>query len=757
VKTRYCTVAISVMCLFALGCSRSPELTKKRYLSSGERYAQQGKYEEARIQFTRAIKVDARFSEAYYQLGLSNVALHDWNGAFRALEEAQTLDPGRFDVKLELGKLYLASNNADLAKAAANSLLQANPNNTAAYRLLGDALLAQNDQNGALDAFTKLLLLAPDQAVAQENVGLLQAKMQRYDEAEQHLRKAIEIDPTFVSGYLNLASFFRSRNRLSDAEAVLQKGIGGNADATSLYIAQADLWKFEGKQDLAEQELQRLRDRTKSSAELSLAIGDYYSQHGEPEAASKEYLRGLSADPANTDLKNRTVEAYLEDGHTAEAGALNASVLKNNPKDIAAQVQRGRILLESGNVQAAISQLREQVADAPDFPQAHYALGLAYARGKSFDAAENEFAAALKLSPTMLPVIQSMASMQLARKQPALAGDYAKRCVELAPGDPTCHLLLGLVLLENANGMAVQQFEMASSQAPNDPAPRLQLAAAYTRMKKWNEAENQFKDALRVSPRSHQALEQYAIYLESRNEPSKAMTLVQQFLAAYPDDATATLLLGSLYSGAKQYDEARQATEHALALDPNLAAGYLALGKLDQIRGDRDRAISDYERALSLQPNGVPLLTLIGNLYLDKSDFTNARKYYDRALALDSDFAPALANLAYTEAQQGGELNVALGLAQKAKSLLPNVDAITDTLAWIEYLKGDYDDAVPAFQNCIRKDPGRASYRYHLGMALLAEGDRRGAKSSLEAALRLHLAGADAQKARDTLARTAVD
>lgn len=755
-KTRQLFIAFSLS-LVMLGCSRSPEISKRRYLKSGERYAQQGKYEEARIQFTRALKVDPRFVEAYYQLGMSNVALHDWNGAFRALEEAQTLDEGRSDVKLELGQLYLASNNADLARAAANSLLQANPNNTAAYRLLGDALLAQNDQAGALDAFTKLLLLAPDQAVAQENVGLLLAKMQRYDKAEQHLRKAIEIDPTFVSGYLNLASFFRSRNRLSESEAVLENGIGRNADATGLYIAHANLWNFEGKQDLAEQELQRLRDRTKSSAALSLAIGDYYSQHGEPEAASKEYLRGLSADPANTDLKNRTVQAYLESGHTAEAGALNASVLKNNPKDIVAQVQRGRILLESGNVQAAISQLREQVADAPDFPQAHYALGLAYARGKSFDAAENEFAAALKLSPTMLPVIQSMASMQLARKQPALAKDYAKRCVELAPGDPTCHLLLGMVFLDSDNGMAVQQFQIASSLAPKDPAPRLQLASAYTLMKKWNEAENQFQDALRVRPFSHQALEQYAIYLESRNEPAKAMTLVQQFLATYPDDAPATLLLGSLYSGAKQYDQARQEVEHALALDPNLAAAYLALGKLDQIRGDRDTAISNYEKALSLQPNGVPLLTLIGNLYLDKPDFTNARKYYERALALDSDFAPALANLAYAEAQQGGELNVALGLAQKAKSLLPNVDAITDTLAWIEYLKGDLGQAVPAFRDCVRKDPGRASYRYHLGMALLAEGDRSGAKNSLEAALKLHLAGSDAERAREILAHNAVD
>jgi tetratricopeptide (TPR) repeat protein len=758
VKNRRYVVYVSLLCLCILpGCSRNPEITKRRYLESGQQYAQKGKYEEARIQFTRAIKLDARFVDAYYQLGLSDVALHDWNGAFRALEQAQALDPSRSDVQLEIGQLYLAASNFELANGAASALLQANPSNTSAYRLLGDALLAKNDQSGALEAFSKLLQLAPEEPVAHENMGLLEAKLQRYAEAEQHLRKAIEIDPRFVQGYLNLASFYRSRNQSLAADEVLQKGIDFNADAVSLYLSHADLWDSEGKKDLAEQELQRLRDRKKGSAEVSLAVGDYYSQHGELEAACQEYLHGLSGEPTNIDLKNQTVEAYLESGRTAEAAALNESVLKDKPKDATAQVQRGRILLASGNVQAAITQLRDQVADAPDSPQVHYALGLAYARDRSFDMAQSEFGAALKLSPGMLPVIESMASMQLARKQPALAKEYAQRCVEEVPGNPTCHLLLGMVLFDSDTGAAIEQFQIASKLAPKDPVAHLQLAAAYSREKKWQEAGNQFQDALRISPRNHQALEQYANYLAVRNERAKAITRVQQFLADYPDDPGATLLLGSLYAGAKQYGDAKIQAERAVQLDPKLVAAYLDLGKLEQALGNRDAAIRNYEKALSLQPNVVPLLTLVGNLYLDKSDLVSARKYYDRALAIDSDFAPALANLAYLQAKQGGELNVALGLAQKAKSLLPDLDAITDTLAWIEYLKGEYGEAVPAFQECVRKDPSMAIYRYHLGMALLARGDKKGAKSALEVALKLNLAGDDAQKARETLAHTAAN
>jgi tetratricopeptide (TPR) repeat protein len=397
------------------------------------------------------------------------------------------------------------------------------------------------------------------------------------------------------------------------------------------------------------------------------------------------------------------------------------------------------------------------VADAPDFPQAHYALGRAYWRNGSFDMAQSEFEAALKLSPGMLPVVESMASLQLARRQPALAKEYAQRCVEVAPGNPTCHLLLGMVFLDGETGTALEQFQIASRLAPKEPVAHLQLAAAYSRMKKWQEAENQFQEALRVSPRNDHALEQYANYLAVRNQRAQAITRVQQFLADYPDDAGATLLLGSLYAGAKQYGDAKTQAERAIQLDPKLVAAYLDLGKLEQALGNRDAAIRSYEKALTLQPNIVPLLTLVGNLYLYKSDLASARKYYDRAVAIDSDFAPALANLAYLQANQGGDLNVALSLAQKAKSLLPNLDAIDDTLAWIEFLKGEHVEALPTFEECVRKDPSIAVFRYHLGMALLARGDKKGAKSALEVALKLNLAGDDAQRARETLAHTTVD
>ena len=184
-----------------------------------------------------------------------------------------------------------------------------------------------------------------------------------------------------------------------------------------------------------------------------------------------------------------------------------------------------------------------------------------------------------------------------------------------------------------------------------------------------------------------------------------------------------------------------------------LLQAHLQLGRLLQERGETDASIERFEKAAALQPKFAPLRTLIGNLYLEKGDLEQARKSYEQALAIDPNFPVAAGNLAWVYAEEDTNLDVAVSLAQKAKQLLPDLDSVSDTLAWVYYKKGNYSGAVPLLQECVEKAPKQASYRYHLGMALLAGGEKDKAKEQLEAALRLKLTGNDAQQARQALAQ----
>jgi Flp pilus assembly protein TadD len=144
---------------------------------------------------------------------------------------------------------------------------------------------------------------------------------------------------------------------------------------------------------------------------------------------------------------------------------------------------------------------------------------------------------------------------------------------------------------------------------------------------------------------------------------------------------------------------------------------------------------------------------MIGNLYLDR-DLETARKYYQKALDVDPNFAVALANMAWVDALEGKDLDVALGMAQKAKSQMPELPSITDTLAWVMYKKGNYSGAVPLLEEAVKKAPTSAEYRYHLGMTLVAAGQKDKGKGQLQAALQMkQLKATDAEQARQALAQ----
>ena len=118
---------------------------------------------------------------------------------------------------------------------------------------------------------------------------------------------------------------------------------------------------------------------------------------------------------------------------------------------------------------------------------------------------------------------------------------------------------------------------------------------------------------------------------------------------------------------------------------------------------------------------------------------------------INPDFAPAANNLAYLLSTQDKDINEALGFAQKAKERLPDDPNVMDTLGWIYYKKGLYDNAIREFADSLGKIPENAVVHYHLGLAFYKKGNKDGAKAELEKALSLNEKFDGADEARRIL------
>jgi len=128
---------------------------------------------------------------------------------------------------------------------------------------------------------------------------------------------------------------------------------------------------------------------------------------------------------------------------------------------------------------------------------------------------------------------------------------------------------------------------------------------------------------------------------------------------------------------------------------------------------------------------------VIGVILQMQNRQAEAQTRYEMVLAIDPRAAVAANNLAWMYAEGGGNLEVALGLAQTAKAQLANDPQVANTLGWVYYKKGLASLAVAHLRESVDKSPTNARYHYHLGLAYAKSENIPAARKALEQALRL--------------------
>jgi Flp pilus assembly protein TadD len=137
--------------------------------------------------------------------------------------------------------------------------------------------------------------------------------------------------------------------------------------------------------------------------------------------------------------------------------------------------------------------------------------------------------------------------------------------------------------------------------------------------------------------------------------------------------------------------------------------------------------------------------------YEREGNWEEAKKLCEKARQVDPG-SPVVANhLASLYLDHGGDVNVAVSLAQVAKQKMPESPATTDTLGWAYYRLGSTDAAVAQLTESAKKAPRNPLYQYHLGMAYLADGRPELARRSLQLALNDDPHFPDAASARSAL------
>ena len=231
-----------------------------------------------------------------------------------------------------------------------------------------------------------------------------------------------------------------------------------------------------------------------------------------------------------------------------------------------------------------------------------------------------------------------------------------------------------------------------------------------------------------------------------------ARARVDAAVARAPKDPAVLMLAARIYATSGDFTKSEELLRSAIAVDPANLQAYGLLGQLYLVQNKLDQARQEFENAAKSSPRSVAAHTMVGMILQMQGRYEEAQKRYETVLQIDPGAPVAANNLAWLYAERGGNMDVALQLAQAAKSKLKDQPEVNDTLGWIYYKRGLAHLAIPPLQESVAKDPKNPVYRYHLGLALALSGDKVKARDALSQALKLSPNFDGADDARKVLA-----
>ncbi len=749
------------------GCSRDPNVRKQKYFDSGEKYFAESKYREAVIQYLNAVQIDPRFAQAHYQLSQAYLKLGDKNHAFQELNRTVELAPDNYRAHADIADLLSGVRNPDgsavqdalkQAKTHLDLLREKQPNTPETHEAWAYYDLAQKNLGPAIQEAQQSIALDPNRSESYLLLALIQLQSNLPDQAEASYKKAIQVDPKSMNAQLLLGAFYASHNRLAEADQQFKRAIAMDPKNPAPRAALVPVLTQEGKKDEIESFLRQTKKDLSDNPEGYRMLGDYYYAVGDLDKAVAEFASLHEEHPKDIRAKKNYVQLLILKKRLEEATKLNNEILKSTPHDVDGLICKGQIQIAQGNPAGAIESLQGALRNDPDNATAHYHMGIAYSQQGDAARAESEWRDAVHVDPNLIQAQKALATLELGRGENQAALDTAQQIVTAQPYSGDGYLLRSQAELQSQNYSEAQHdSEEAMKRAPQSPAPYIEQGAIQFSQKHFAEAEKFYQQALEKDPSSTNGLSGLMhVYVAQKNY-DKAIAAANTQIAKSPQVSNFyDLLATALYDGKKDYPGACTALEKAIALDKNNVDAIEKLGRVEVQQHNADQALSLYLNATKDHPREVRFFILAGQLYSDQQNWDQAKAMYQQALSISPDNPLASNNLAYVILEQGGNVDVAMNMAQTARRGMPDSPSFADTLGWAYYHKGIYQSAINQFQEALRLNeknggPDDPVVHYHLGLAYQKANQISQARQQLEKALKLRPDNADARKALSEL------
>ena len=144
-----------------------------------------------------------------------------------------------------------------------------------------------------------------------------------------------------------------------------------------------------------------------------------------------------------------------------------------------------------------------------------------------------------------------------------------------------------------------------------------------------------------------QAFESIIEYYVEKNDPIKALQVVEYAINQHPFAAVFSIKQAQLYLATNQFDQAFESLNKAETLEPSDADIYTIRGNIYEGMERNQDALYNYEKALELAESTDEILLHIAYVYQSMGDYENAVGYLKQCLEQNMENQDALYELAF--------------------------------------------------------------------------------------------------------------
>ena len=175
--------------------------TAEDFVKSGNTRMSKGDQDGSIDDYSKAIELNPKYSEAYGYRGVAENAKGDWDGAIADCNRAIDLDPKYAYAYNNRGKAKMGKGDWDGAIADCTKAIEFSPKNPVTYINRAEAKKAKGDLSGVIADYSKVIEIDPQNADAYINRGDAKRHKGDWDGAIADYSKAIEVHPEYTASY----------------------------------------------------------------------------------------------------------------------------------------------------------------------------------------------------------------------------------------------------------------------------------------------------------------------------------------------------------------------------------------------------------------------------------------------------------------------------------------------------------------------------------------------------------------------------